>query len=160
MGQISNNDLRLMNDTLAHEYVGMAAYEAAIRSGLLSDGVAAVARQFQRHHGEHAAKLREVILGGGGQPVSPKTHEAYVAVLPLADLKSEADVLAFAAELEKGAAGAYLDQVAEFNDPKLGRLMASISGDEAMHWAILLSAQGQDPVPVAFVPGVADAADL
>ena len=157
MGQISHNDLRLMNDTLAHEYLGMAAYEAAIRSGLLSDGVAAAARQFQRHHGEHAAKLREIILGGGGQPVSPKTHDAYAAELPLAGLKSEADVLALAAELEKGAASAYLDQVAEFNDPKLGRLMASISGDEAMHWAVLLYAQGLDPVPVAFVPG-ADAA--
>lgn len=156
MTAITENDIRLMNDTLAHEYVGMAAYEAAIRSGLLSEGVTTVARQFQRQHGEHAARLREVINGGGGQPVRPKSHDDYVAELPLANLKSEADVLALAADLERGAASAYLDQVAQFDDPKLGRLMASISGDEAMHWAVLRGALGLDPVPVAFVPGAQD----
>jgi hypothetical protein len=38
-----------------------------------------------------------------------------------------------------------------FYTRELTKAAASILGDEAMHWAILLSVLGEDPVPVAFV---------
>ena len=38
-----------------------------------------------------------------------------------------------------------------FLDRELSRAAASILGDEAMHWAILRNALGEDPVPAAFV---------
>ena len=60
-------------------------------------------------------------------------------------------MLRFAAGLEKGAVSAYLGAVPQFADRELARAAASILGDEAMHWAILRNAVGEDPVPSAFV---------
>lgn len=66
-------------------------------------------------------------------------------------LKSQADVLQFAAKLEQGAVSAYLGAVPLFGNRDLAKAAASILGDEAMHWAILRQALGQTPVPSAFM---------
>ncbi|HEX5129071.1 MAG TPA: ferritin-like domain-containing protein [Usitatibacter sp.] len=65
--------------------------------------------------------------------------------------KEHADVLKFAASLEKGAVSAYLGAVPVFGNRDLAKAAASILGDEAMHWAILRNAVGEAPVPSAFV---------
>jgi len=70
---------------------------------------------------------------------------------PVETLKTQADVLRFAAGLEKGAVSAYLGAIPKFADRELSRAAGSILGDEAMHWAILRNAVGEDPVPAAFV---------
>jgi hypothetical protein len=46
---------------------------------------------------------------------------------------------------------AYLGAVPQFDNRDLARAAASILGDEAMHWAVLRQAVGEDPVPAAFV---------
>jgi len=79
--------------------------------------------------------------------VGPKARYEF----PVAKLKTQADVLAFAARLEQGAVSAYLGAVPLFATRELAKAAASILGDEAMHWAILRQALGQDPVPAAFV---------
>jgi rubrerythrin len=66
-------------------------------------------------------------------------------------LKAEADVLRFAAGLEKGAVSAYLGAVPLFADRELAKVAASILGDEAMHLAVLRHVLGETPVPQAFV---------
>lgn len=66
-------------------------------------------------------------------------------------LKSQGDVLQFAADLERGAVSAYLGAVPLLGEPDLAKAAASILGDEAMHWAVLRQALGQNPVPNAFV---------
>ena len=66
-------------------------------------------------------------------------------------LKTQNDVLRFAATLEKGAVSAYLGAVPVFGNRDLAKAAASILGDEAMHWAILRNAVGEVPVPSAFV---------
>jgi len=70
-------------------------------------------------------------------------------VLALA-LESQADVLRFAAGLEKGAVSAYLGAVPLFGNRDLAKA-ASILGHVAMHWAVLRNAVGEAPVPAAFV---------
>ena len=60
-------------------------------------------------------------------------------------------MLRFAAGLEKGAASAYLGTVPQFHNRDLAKAAASILGDETMHWAILLNALGENPVPAAFI---------
>ena len=65
--------------------------------------------------------------------------------------KNQNDVLAFAAGLERGAVSAYLGAVPLFHERELAGAAASILGDEAMHWAVLRQALGQDPVPAAFM---------
>jgi rubrerythrin len=70
---------------------------------------------------------------------------------PTDQLKSEKDVLRFAAGLEQGAVSAYLGAVPMFDQKDLAKAAASILGNEAMHWALLLQVLGEPADPVAFV---------
>ena len=103
--------------------------------------------QFQGHHKAHADVLAGTVRQLGGKPVEARAKYDF----PVEKLKTQADVLQFAAGLEKGAVSAYLGAVPLFMDRQLARAAASILGDEAMHWAVLRNALGEDPVPIAFV---------
>jgi hypothetical protein len=116
-------------------------------SGLLSKGVLPVALQFQGHHKEHAAAIAATVQKLGGKPVIAKDRYEF----PVDKLKAEADVLRFAAGLERGAISAYLGAVPLFADRALAQVAASILGDEAMHWAVLRQVLGEQPVPSAFM---------
>jgi len=140
-------DVAILNTALGAEQEAVAAYQVGAESGLLSKGALALAVQFQGHHKEHAAVLAKTVRDLGGTAAEPKAMYDF----PKASLKTEADVLRFAAGLEKGAVSAYLGAVPLFAERELAKAAASILGDEAMHWAILRSALGEDPVPVAFV---------
>ena len=144
------SDIDLLNESVAAEYFGVAAYEAAIGSGLLDDGVADVARAFQRDHEIHAEAFADEVRARGGEPVQAKPLAEYAADFP--PLESQADVLNYAIELESGAAKAEMINVGRYEDPKLSVLAAQIGGVEAMHWAALLAATGQNPVPHAILP--------
>ena len=141
------NDIGILNSALGAELEAIAAYQAGAESGLLQKPVLDLAVQFQGHHKEHAALLASVVGKLGGKPVVAKAQYAF----PLDTLKNQADVLRFAAMLEKGAVSAYLGAVPLFGDRELAKAAASILGDEAMHWAILRNAVGENPVPSAFI---------
>lgn len=102
---------------------------------------------FQGHHKAHAELLARTIEKLGGKPVSPRATYNF----PVNQLKSQEDVLRFAAQLEQGAVSAYLGAVPLFANRDLSKAAASILGDEAMHWAVLRHALGEVPVPAAFV---------
>lgn len=140
-------DVRILNAALAAEHEAVAAYGVGAGSGLLEKSVLALAQSFQGHHGAHAAALAGAIDKLGGKPVAARPSY----VFPLDKLKTQADVLRFAAGLEKAAVSAYLGAVPRFADRELARAAASILGDEAMHWAVLRQALGEPPVPDAFV---------
>jgi rubrerythrin len=142
-----SNDVNILNSALGAEQEAIAAYQVGAESGLLSPPVLDLAVQFQGHHKEHADLLAKTVRDLGGTP-----HEAMAQYdFPTDQLKSEADVLRFAAGLEKGAVSAYLGAVPLFAERELAKAAASILGDEAMHWAVLRGALGENPVPVAFV---------
>ena len=141
------SDTKILNTALAAELEAVAAYQVGAESGLLQKPVLALAVQFQGHHKEHADVLAKTIRQLGGSPVAAKAKYSF----PVEGLKSQADVLRFAAGLEKGAVSAYLGAVPVFDNRDLSRAAASILGDEAMHWAILRNAVGETPVPSAFV---------
>ncbi|HJP69849.1 MAG TPA: DUF4439 domain-containing protein [Sphingomicrobium sp.] len=136
------SDLAVMQGALALEHEGIAAYRLAAGSGLLSHDTIAVAGVFLGHHQGHRDALARLIAKAGGKPVEPKSDSEYTSSLGLARLKSEADVVRFAAGLEQGAANAYVGQVAALRDGKLARLFSQLGTDEAVHWALLNSAAG------------------
>ena len=146
-GKATEADVRILNSALASEQEAIAAYQVGAQSGLLQKPALDLAVTFQGHHGEHAAALTRTIASLGGKPVEPKAKY----VFPTDKLKSQDDVLRFAASLEKGAVAAYLGAVPAFGDRELARVAASVLGDEAMHWAVLRQAIGEAPVPGAFV---------
>jgi rubrerythrin len=143
----SASDVRILNSALGAELEAIAAYQVGAESGLLQKPVLNLAVTFQGHHKEHADLLARTIVKLGGQPVSAKAKYGF----PVETLKTQADVLRFAAMLERGAVSAYLGAVPVFDNRDLAHAAASILGDEAMHWAILRNSLGQDPVPSAFM---------
>lgn len=141
-------DARILNTALAAELEAVAAYQLGAESGLLQKPVRDLALTFQGHHKEHADLLAKTVSKLGGRPVAAKSKYTF----PTETLKSQADVLRFAATLEKGAVSAYLGAVPVFGNRDLAKAAASILGDEAMHWAVLRNALGESPVvPSAFV---------
>lgn len=140
-------DVRILNTALGAELEAVAAYQVGAESGLLSKAVLPVAVAFQGHHKEHAAAIASTVQKLGGKPVVAKDKYQF----PVEKLKVEADVLRFAAGLERGAISAYLGAVPLFADRALAQVAASILGDEAMHWAVLRQVLGESPVPSAFM---------
>lgn len=143
----AGSDLNVLNSALGAELEAIAAYQVGAESGLLQKPVLALAVTFQGHHKEHADLLAKTITKLGGHPVSAKEKYTF----PVDTLKTQTDVLRFAAMLEKGAVSAYLGAVPILDNRDLAKAAASILGDEAMHWAILRNALGEVPVPSAFM---------
>ena len=146
-GSAREGDVRILNTALGAELEAVAAYQVGAESGLLQKPVLDLAVTFQGHHKQHAEVLEKTIRKLGGAPV--KAKEKYT--FPTETLKTQADVLRFAASLEKGAVSAYLGAIPVFHDRDLSKAAGSILGDEAMHWAVLRQAVGEAPVPVAFM---------
>jgi hypothetical protein len=61
-------DLELLNASLNGEYFGIAAYQAALDSGLLTERVKPVALKFQSDHKVHAGLYRKAIFDLKGRP--------------------------------------------------------------------------------------------
>ncbi len=141
-------DARILNTALGAEYEAIAAYQVGADSGLLKGDALALAHVFQGHHKAHAEALESTVIKLGGKAVEARKNYQF----PVEKLKTQADVLRFAAGLEKGAVSAYLGAVPLFGDRELAKVAASILGDEAMHWAVLRNALAESPVvPIAFV---------
>ncbi len=146
-GKSTDDDVRILNTALGAELEAIAAYQLGADSGLLQKPVLDLAVTFQGHHKEHADVLARTIAKLGGKAVGARGKYTF----PTENLKSQTDVLRFAAALEKGAVSAYLGAVPLFGNRDLAKAAASILGDEAMHWAVLRNALGEVPVPSAFM---------
>lgn len=139
-------DVRILNTAIAAEHEAVAAYQVGAESGLLEPAVLKVAVTFQGHHKEHVDALVKAVRSLGGNDVHARANYNF----PVDKLKKQADVLQFAAGLERGAVSAYAGAIPVFGNRDLSSAAASILADEAMHWAVLRSALGLDPVPGAF----------
>ncbi len=139
-------DVRILNTAIAAEHEAVAAYQLGAESGLLNSGVLKVAVKFKGHHKEHIDVLASTVRKLGGAAVDAKRSYNF----PVSKLKSERDVLMFAASLERGAVSAYAGAIPLFDNSDLAKAAASILADEAMHWAVLRQVLGLDPVPGAF----------
>jgi len=146
-GEVGSGDITVLNGAIAAELQAIAAYQVGAESGLLGKDATRLALQFQGHHQSHADLLRGTVMQLGATPAEARDRYDF----PVDQLKNEADVLRFAAGLERDAVSAYLAAVPQFNDGALAKAAASILGDEAMHWAVLRYVLGEDPVPTAFV---------
>lgn len=138
-----SQDVQLLNAAIALEHEGIAAYQIAAESGLLSPGVLKVGVTFQGHHKQHRDDLVAAVRRLGGKPVEAKGLGAYAADLGAGGLKDEAGVMKLALKLERGAANAYLGLIPSLAGTDLHQLAARMAGDEAFHAAILANALGE-----------------
>lgn len=141
------SDVAILNGAIDAEHEAIAAYQLGAESGLLSKGVLDVAVAFQGDHKEHANLLASTVGQLGGTPNGPQASYDF----PVEKLKSERDVVEFAAGLEKGAVEAYVAAIPMFGNKDLAQAAGKILGAEAMHWATLRGALGLNPVPSPFV---------
>src|SRR5215469_16142889 len=106
------SDANILNTALGGEFGALAAYQLAADSGLLQKPVLDLAMQFQGQHKAHADFLAKTVRTLGGAPAEPKKTADYK--FPVETLKTQTDVLRFAAGLEQGAVSAYLNAVPLF----------------------------------------------
>ena len=139
------SDVDLLNQTLATEHIGIAAYDAALGTGLLDGPTADAARAFRSDHMKHRDLLIEQIMARGGTAVSPRSADDYAKAYP--PLTTANAIVAYAIDLEAAAARSYVASVAQYEDRSLALLGAEIGAVEAQHWAVLLAASGANPVP-------------
>lgn len=146
-GGAKAGDIQILNTAIGAELEAIAAYQLGAESKLLTKPVLDLAVTFQGHHKQHVTLLASTVEKLGGKAATAKAKYNF----PVDQLKTELDVLKFAARLEQGAVSAYLGGVPLFGNRDLAKAAASILGDEAMHWAILRQAIGEPPVPSAFM---------
>jgi bacterioferritin (cytochrome b1) len=142
------SDVSILNTALGGEFGAVVAYQLGADSGLLQRPVLDLALQFQGQHRAHADLLAKTVKTLGGTPVEPKKTADYK--FPIETLKTQVDVLRFAAGLEQGAVSAYVGAVPLFGDRDLAKAAATILCDEAAHLAILRQTLGENPVPEPF----------
>jgi rubrerythrin len=150
-GQSQQKDASVLNTALSLEYEGISAYTLGAQSNLLEKPVLAIAVKFQDDHKAHRDRLLVVLQTLGATPVQEKSLGEYAKELEVDKLKTQADVLNFAADLERGAVNAYLGIIPSFTDHALAKLAGQLASDETVHFAILNQALGRPlPAPLAF----------
>ena len=138
-------DVEILNGALDLELMAVAAYK--VGAGHLRGERLAIVKQFLEQEQEHADGLGAAIKDADGTPNRAKANYDFPV------LRSEADVLRFAVDLENTAIAAYIDALPKLSKKDLRATAASIITNEAEHLSVLLDALGMDPAPTAFVTG-------
>ncbi len=139
-------DIKLLDTAIPLERAAIKAYADAAALNVLSPSVLAVLKGFMADHQAHLDALTAAVTQGGATPSQA------TATLPIATLKTEADVLGYAYTVERLAANAYLGTVAQFKNRDLATTAAAIMGVETTHVALLAEALRKNPAyPTGFV---------
>jgi rubrerythrin len=151
----SDTDGTILEQAITLERVAVLAYDRILAGGLLADRLARQVRVLRGHEQQHADVLTKALTDLGATPPPAPSGVADVdkVVKGLADLRTQADVLSFAIELETAAVAAYYDAHAKLVEAKLLQTGASIMADEGQHLVVLRQAAGRPPVPNALETG-------
>ena len=139
----------VLGSVLAFEHAVTAAYgycEGVLRGEALR--FVRLIRDEERRHAEHLAGLiREL----GGEPPTGRRSEDYERSFPR--LRSAADALRFAEDLEERQVRACLDALTDLPDPDLRSAVAEIGASEGAHLAVVHLLRGEPASPDPFVTG-------
>lgn len=136
-------DLRIFRFSASLENLAVAAYDTGMAL-ITEPALLATAKLFQDHHKEHAKLFNSQLTANGEKPFTEPNSALLAMMKPQIDaLASEADVLAFAQDLELKAASTYFSTVADLKSPKLSSVTMSIGGTEYRHAALLASVNGK-----------------
>ncbi len=150
----TDDDAAILEAAIGLEQTAVVAYATAVASGLLDPAVEDVATLFRDQEQEHADALIAALEDlGGTAPKPPKAED----VEGLGDVKSQADILTFAVELENMAIMAYSDAHGKLQSPDLLTAGAQIMSNEGQHLVVLR--QGLGATPAASVPDAFETGD-
>jgi rubrerythrin len=136
----SSSDVTILRTASSLEYLAVATYNDAIKSGLVTNKtVAAVAVDFRNQHMQHAAAFDAATKQAGGTPFTKPNPAVYDAVVKpaLAKLKNQTGVLELAYTLENAAAETYVNIIGKLSVPAYNSAAASVAGVESRHVTVL-----------------------
>ena len=139
-GEDANLDLILARTAASLEQLAIDVYGNPDAGALLrTKAVIDAATLFAAHHTAHRDALNGVITGAGGEAVMTANAAVFKALVEpkLPMLKSEADVVALAYDLESAAAQTYVFAGGTLSTPELRSTIMTIGGVEARHAAVL-----------------------
>jgi rubrerythrin len=139
----------LLGSLLAFERATIAAYDACFE--VLRGEALGQARLIQAEEREHARLLEELIRGLGGTPPPGRRAEDYARQFP--ELRSPADALRFAQDLEERQIRGYLEGLTDLPDPELRAGVADILAAEGPHLGTLHVLRGEPAAQDPFVTG-------
>jgi hypothetical protein len=142
---LMESDVRILSRALALERRTVTAYVAGIP--LLPHSQAKAARQFLNEELEHTGELISLITAAGAKP--PPRADSYQLGHP----RDAAAVLALLHSLETLQITNYLQSIPRLSPGPVRAAVASILTVDAQHVTMVRLAQGQTPVPSAFVSG-------
>jgi len=143
--RIDASDLMVLRFSASLENLAVAAYGMAAPL-LTTPTIVAVAKLFQSHHKEHALLFNGQLTANGQKAFTEPNPVVLQTLKPQIDaLKTEADVLKFALDLEMKAASTYFSTVGVLKGEKLGYAAMTIGGTEYRH-AALLSMVSNTPI--------------
>jgi rubrerythrin len=151
----SDTDGTILEQAITLERVAVLAYDKILDGDLPADRIAWQVRVLRDHERQHADVMTKALtdLGATPPPAPSGVEDVDKVVKGLSDVRTQADVLSFAIELETALVAAYYDAQAKLVEAKLLQSAASIMADEGQHLVVLRQAAGRPPVPNALETG-------
>jgi hypothetical protein len=151
----SDTDGTILERAITLERVAVLAYDTILGGDGLTDRIVGQVRLLRGHEQQHADVMTKALtdLGGTPPPAPSGVKDVDKVVKGLSDVRTQADVLSFAIELETALVAAYYDAQAKLVEAKLLQTAASIMADEGQHLVVLRQAAGLPPVPNALETG-------
>lgn len=139
----------LLNSIVALEHAAIAAW--ATIADALSGDARRYARAIRAREIDNAERMSALVRELGGTPPSARKPEAYAPLFP--QLRSEADALHFARDLEERLVRAYLEGLRLLPDADQRRTTAEIATAQAEDLAVVHVLAGEPAAQQPFVTG-------
>ncbi|MDQ1391404.1 MAG: hypothetical protein QOF30_381 [Acidimicrobiaceae bacterium] len=140
VAQGTAKDVAILRTASSIEALAVAVYASAIKSGLVkTPATLDLIKLFQSQHNQHGDLFqRSTRTAGGTAFIDPNPVLMQQVVQPrLAALKTEADVVVLAYDLEHLASATYQADIGMFDNVKFNTAVASVGATEARHVALL-----------------------
>ncbi len=140
------NDVAILRTAGSIEALAVSVYTTALKSGLVTTTTtASLLKLFQGHHTQHGDLFQRSTRTAGGMPFADANPVLMQQLVQprLAALKTEADVVNLAFDLEHLAAATYQADIGNLNNAKFNATIASVGATEARHVALLAVISGK-----------------
>lgn len=139
----------VLSSIVALEHAAIAAW-ATIGEALSGDG-RRYAQVIRAREVDNADRIARLVRGLGGAPPGARRPQDYAPLFPR--LRTEADALHFARDLEERLVRAYLEGLSLLPDPGQRRATAEIAAAQAEDLAVVHALAGGPAAPQPFVTG-------
>jgi hypothetical protein len=148
-GPKAGSGAALLNSIVALEHAAIAAW--ATIAAALSGDARRYARAIRAREVDNAGRMAALVRDLGGTPPTARRAQDYAPLFPT--LRSEADALHFARDLEERLVRAYLEGLRLLPEPKQRNATAAIAAAQAEDLAVVHALAGRPAAPQPFVTG-------